>query len=72
LKPKAYLLYVGNYLISHEFELISGIRFIKQWSILRLGCGRVAGVTGLSIFFSTGSAHPGFVGSENQWIKSDE
>jgi hypothetical protein len=72
LKPRAYLLYVGNYLIIHEFELISGIRFIKQWPILRLGCGHVAGVTGLSILFGTGSAHPGFVASESQWIKRVE
>jgi hypothetical protein len=72
LKPKADLLYVGKYLISHEFELISGIRFIKQWPNLGLRCGNVAGVTGLSILFGIGSAHPGFVSSGSQWIKRVE
>jgi hypothetical protein len=72
LKPRAYLPYVGNYLISREFELSSGIRFIKQWPILRLGCGHVAGVAGLSILLGAGSAVPGFVASESQWIKRVE
>ena len=66
------MLYVGNYLIGHKFELISEIGFIKRWPILRLGCSSVAGVTGLSILFGTGSAHSVFIASEGQWIKRAE
>jgi hypothetical protein len=72
MKPKAYLLYVGNYLISHEFELISGVRFIKQWPRVRLCCGYVARETGLSLLFNIGPCHLGFVANELRWIKRVE